>query len=277
MASKEGLVRIADFDGTFTVETGNRFELAWSGLLSQKLEIPIDDLLPKLDDARSEVLAHPEKYGWNIDGIIVAPPTSDRFLLMNNATRIVVEGLRREDRHPRFLDSIQTERLIEDLYDACYHLAESEFKGGAHDFIEEQHRTGKFVIVTNSRTDSVTHQLERLMGPDNGITVLGNAKKYKVSACSSAIAMPGLPRPAFLDRPYYEQILRALLDESERGVVIGDVAELDLILPLSMGFNGILVTSPRTPVWEVDYVNLHPNGKAVGTLDEAAGYIRSLS
>ncbi len=276
MVSHETLCRISDFDGVYTEAIGDEYEQVWGRIFSQRLGMPFTDLWPLVEFARLQVLAHPESYGWEDDGKIVAPAT-DRFIVMNCVVPIVMSVLRDMPNHPLRWDTINIYTLTEDLYQTCYQAGQAKFKAGAREFIEEQHRTGKFVIVTNSKMDSVSRKLEKLMGPDNGIIVIGDALKNKIAANSPSITISGLARPVYWDRPFYSEILRALVQDTKEGVVIGDVTELDLIPALSMGLNGVLVKSKDTQPWEIDYIDSHPHGKSVNTLEEAAAHIRSLT
>jgi hypothetical protein len=55
-------------------------------------------------------------------------------------------------------------------------------------------------------------------------------------------------------------------------VVIGDIFELDLAMPLALGARVGLVTSPRTPAYERAYVTAHPRAKLIEDLAEIPAY-----
>jgi hypothetical protein len=55
-------------------------------------------------------------------------------------------------------------------------------------------------------------------------------------------------------------------------VVVGDIFELDLAMPLAMGARIGLVTGPRTPPYEVDYVTAHPRGRVLATIGEVPAF-----
>src|SRR5439155_9674811 len=87
------------------------------------------------------------------------------------------------------------------------------------------------------------------------------------TAAPDELAMPGLDRPVLLRRREYHDILRAILDEAGRTfaelVVVGDIFELDLAMPLSLGARVGLVSSARTPDYERAFVTSHPRAALI--------------
>ena len=87
------------------------------------------------------------------------------------------------------------------------------------------------------------------------------AKKYVVDNNGDSgttkleFKLSGLDRPIFCKRPHYFDLLQRL--RSERGLVwadflvVGDIFELDLALPLILGANVALMRSPTTPSYEI--------------------------
>jgi hypothetical protein len=51
-------------------------------------------------------------------------------------------------------------------------------------------------------------------------------------------------------------------------VVVGDIFELDLALPLALGARVGLATGARTPPYEVAFVENHPRGRVLTSLHE---------
>ena len=58
-------------------------------------------------------------------------------------------------------------------------------------------------------------------------------------------------------------------------LVIGDIFELDLALPLCLGARVALMTNDHTPQYEKDFLFSHPNGHLVSNLTEAIDLIQS--
>ena len=83
--------------------------------------------------------------------------------------------------------------------------------------------------------------------------------------------MPGLARPVLLRRREYHAILRGLLDDAGATfadlVVVGDIFELDLAMPLALGARVGLVASAHTPAYECAFVE-PPRGRLI---DDLAG------
>jgi hypothetical protein len=73
-----------------------------------------------------------------------------------------------------------------------------------------------------------------------------------------------------LRRRLYHDIVRSILDEEQASfddlVVVGDIFELDLAMPLALGARVGLVTSPRTPPYERAFVAAHPRATLVDDL-----------
>jgi FMN phosphatase YigB (HAD superfamily) len=276
MYSQESLHRISDFDGTVTEKNGDSYERTFTELLAKRLNLHLDDFQQMLSDAKDVVRDHPDEYGWKINGRIVAPATGDQTIFIHSASSVVIDELRTSAPHARFLESIRTETLIDELYQRCYPLSEWKFKDGAKDFIEEQNASGKFAIVTNSDPAKVSARLGRLLGEEHTVRIIGNARKYHVESDWPQTTFPDLRRPVYIDRPVYRSILLEFFRNSGHGVVIGDIAELDLLLPLTMGYHGILLQSSHTPQSEILYVRGQTKGSTVESLPDASRYIHEI-
>ena len=58
--------------------------------------------------------------------------------------------------------------------------------------------------------------------------------------------------------------------------MLGDIFELDLSLPLTMGSTVGLMVNPFSPEYEVDYLNGHPRGAVHTDLASALTWIEGL-
>ena len=107
-----------------------------------------------------------------------------------------------------------------------------------------------------------------------------HARKFDVddawTGAEAELAMPGLDRPVLLRRRAYHDILRAILDDAGKTfadlVVIGDIFELDLAMPLALGARVGLVSSARTPTYERAFVEAHPRAQIIGELAEIPAF-----
>lgn len=272
-SSRELTLRASDYDNTLTRPTRSHFISVWKVELQKVLNIPQDDLERHWRRATNYIAQNKSLLGWERNGRIVAP-VSGQSIRANVITRRIVEQLRDEPRHPRRLDALESDVLLDSLYQKGRPYAKWKFRPDAKDFIRDQHSAGGFSIVTNSRADIVTHELDDYLGVGHGIHVVGNSRKYEVSS-NKKMTVPGLDRPVYIDRSIYRKILRRLLGKGS-GYVIGDVAELDLYAGLFLGMHAILLADSDTPAWETNYISNHPRGKVVRSLDDASRYINSL-
>ena len=89
--------------------------------------------------------------------------------------------------------------------------------------------------------------------------------------------LPGLRRPVLLRRRLYFDALERLRGGADVGwedvVVVGDIFELDLCLPLAMGARVGLFANEFTPQYEVDYLRAHPRGRVITALDEIPAFV----
>jgi hypothetical protein len=141
-------------------------------------------------------------------------------------------------------------------------------------------------IVTNSDTHAVAGKLEALDRDAPGAgwlvpRVRGGARKFDIddswTGVASDLSIPGLSRPVLLRRRSYYDILETIVRTAGAGfgelIVVGDVFELDLALPLALGARVGLVASPRTPSYERAFVASHPRGRVLDQLSEIAEFV----
>jgi len=79
-----------------------------------------------------------------------------------------------------------------------------------------------------------------------------------------------------LRRRMYHDILKSLLDAAGATfadlVVVGDIFELDLAMPLSLGARVGLFATDRTPPYERAFVEAHPRGGLIEDLAEIPAF-----
>src|SRR6185503_11542990 len=96
------------------------------------------------------------------------------------------------------------------------------------------------------------------------------------AGAQSELTIPGLERAVLLRRKAYHDILATVLAEAgsswEELVVVGDIFELDLAMPLSLGARVGLVTSPRTPAYERAFVTAHPRAALIEDLSQIPAF-----
>ena len=142
--------------------------------------------------------------------------------------------------------------------------------------------TGRGRVLEHSREEQVQNKIRTLGQSAPGQLdwlvdrVHGNARKYVVdpdfSQVETSLQLPGLARPILLRRSNYHAVLDALREEAgaewSEMLVIGDIFELDLSLPLAMGASVCLLVNPFTPGYEKNFLEKHPRGHVIHDLAE---------
>ena len=188
------------------------------------------------------------------------------------------------DESEALLNPQDRERVLDGLlYKYNYQKTTQVFRNGAMELlqalVDEQ-----CYIVTNSHTDAVQHKLSLLenkrkqgksLSPFQS-RVFGRAQKYVVDPTfdlvPESLTLPELSRPVLLRRRHYYQVLNELLSSCNLDWsqlwIFGDIFELDLSLPLSLGAQVGLVVNPFTPSWELNFLQSHPRGHLINDLSE---------
>jgi len=112
----------------------------------------------------------------------------------------------------------------------------------------ELSKVADIYVVSNSETDNIEYEAAVLGISKAPFTLIGGAKKYKVSGDENSIV--GIPT----DRPDYRKILLCLRDQHKSLTVVGDNFSLDLVTPLSLGMDVAYIPNPLTPPAILDYV-----------------------
>ena len=181
------------------------------------------------------------------------------------------------------------------LYKYNYQKTNTVFRPGAAKFfsrlreLEQGTNPLYTIVVTNSHTIPVQEKI-RLLGKEHDIDfswlverVVGSARKYvidnSIATLPECLSIPNLERPIYVRRSQYHTILNGILQNYdstwENTTVLGDIFELDLSLPLSMGATVGLMQNPFSPQYEVDYLNSHDRGAVHPDLASALRWIES--
>lgn len=250
---------VLDFDGVLTdpvIEAGPALA-EWSRLFSVTSGMPLDDLLSLEKEIAVRIRADPEA-GWEKDGQIIAPATADPYVFH---TSLYVE-LMRELRNTRYTvpeDDDKGMELLHRLFNESYGHQVTAFREGAAEFL--QSLQWPTTIVTNSDAAKVVKKLDMLgVHPKGG--VVGNAKKYVNDPSAAELpesrSLEGMARPVLLRRKLYKQVLDEIAPLPS--VVIGDIFELDLAMPLALGYTGILYRTEGAQEREIAHMLKEPKG-----------------
>lgn len=250
---------VLDFDGTFTNvhEEARDFPRAYRADVS---DVCGRDITKEWDEAAATIAADPDKYGWEVDGKLVAPANADPYV---HSTAVATLLWRRLG---ILKDARLRSELVQIIYRKAYEQTRTAFRPHAREVIDALMGSGMpTYIVTNSHTEMVEKKLNDLgLGKQERPHVLGDARKFIAGslaqpdpvfdALPETTQVPGLQRPVYVRRAYYFQALRKIWKATGAGpentLVVGDIYELDLALPAHLGAHVHLMTREGTNRWE---------------------------
>jgi hypothetical protein len=278
-------VLVLDFDGTMTdaeaegrpFRDGYLEDLAL--LVGRK---PGDtEILTLAEAAEDELARAPASHPFVWLGRAVAPASVDPYLRMVPIAHRVLD---RFDAIPNETDRARLLSSVLYKYNYAKTLGRPVFRAGAAQVLRTLAGSQTW-IVTNSDTHAVAGKLAALDREVTGVAwltsrVRGFARKFDVddswSGVPPELALPGLERPVLLRRRAYHDALRGVLAEAgahwDQVVVVGDIFELDLAMPLALGARVGLIDSARTPEYERAFVEAHPRAQLMRELAEIPGF-----
>lgn len=270
---------VLDFDGTMTdaEAEGAPFRAGYLGDIAAITGLPLDEVFALAERFEAEVAKAPEAHGWLFNGRIVAPATVDPYLRVMPVARRIL------DHAGRFMDEADRTGLLDAiLYKYNYQKTLDAPREGALEVLLAL-KDAPVYVVTNSHTDAVSRKVEAIGHPGKLDWLLprihGRAKKYVLDddfdALAESMQLPGLDRPVLLRRRHYHDVLDGLRRdvgcEWSEILVVGDIFELDLAVPLALGARVGLMCNAFTPVWESAYLADHPRGALLSSVSEIPG------
>lgn len=278
-------VLVLDFDGTMTdaEAEGRPFRDGYlEDLCTLVGKSPGDfDVETIAIRVENELAAAPENHPFLWMERAVAPATVDPYLRMVPIAHAIL------DTYGVLKDPVDRGRLLGSIlykYNYGKTLGRPVFRSGAGDVLRGLAGRDAW-IVTNSDTHAVAGKVAALDRESPGVAwltsrVRGHARKFDIdpswTGVDETLALPGLDRPVLLRRRLYHDILKTILDNAgatfEDLVVIGDIFELDLAMPLALGARVGLVASQRTPSYERAFVSSHPRARVIEDLAEVPGF-----
>lgn len=256
---------ILDFDGTLTDvwKEARPFSTIFKTKLCKLLDISHPDLEKKFTSAVRIIQAHPGNFGWERNGVIVAPAVVDPYILHRSVATIIIEEINYKPR-----SNETTDELLDRMFTESYQHTDTVFRSGAEELLLFLQNICTCIVVTNSDPTIVEKKLITLLGMNHGLILRGFAKKYDLDPTwhevPETMQPKGFPRPIYLRRKAYGDILQSI---GQVDLVIGDIYELDLALPDHWNIPTILVLSEQTPHWEKQYYQSHPRGNSVNSLN----------
>ncbi len=249
---------IFDFDGTLTDADRHApaFHQATQEELATALHISSQAVYALWQDANAFFSNAAVETGWDNQGFIVAPVLADPYLRANAITRRILET------HAGNASNGDVAAMVHEIHRASYERARPPFRDLAKPVLEKAILDNKcVVVVTNSDHQAVSKRINDLgLKQRDKILVRGGAQKFVIAPpsrpCDSFGNMPevmrvdGLNRPILLKRGRYYDVLRDIWDHTgiapSATLVSGDIFELDLAMPSSLGSHIHLVTRPST-------------------------------
>jgi len=276
---------VLDFDGTMTdaEAEGRPFREGYLEDLALLVGLAPDDASVRAiaDEVEAELAAAPASHAFMWMGRPVAPATVDPYL------RMVPIAHRILDRHRAVPSAEDRGRLLGSVlykYNYAKTLGHPVFRTGAGAMLRSLAGSRTW-IVTNSDTHAVAGKVAALDREAPGVAwltsrVRGFARKFDVddgwTGAPGEMTIPGLERSVLLRRRSYFEIITEVLAEAGSSfaelVVVGDIFELDLAMPLALGARVGLVTSSRTPDYERAFVTAHPRAKLIEDLAEIPAF-----
>ena len=295
-------VVVSDFDGVYT-ETGAVFEPYlefYAESLTRKLGGDQAWYEGRLRAGVTRVREAHELYGWKVGDFIVAPAASDPYVLVRSAATWVCDlyqlfrtTVERDEWQESVFNRFEAEpvpmkpgapRLLEWLSMRDAYIVSNSSPGPVRGRLQKlvaalasgDPAYGAYLeeLLQRTRPGEGSHcalaasNVQRLL--DRG-RVQGGAKKYLVDAMlhvvNAELKVPGLVRPVLLHRPRYYELVGTWLQEAGATwrdlLVIGDIYELDLALPLELGAQVILVDNGWVQPWERTFLAEHPDARIV--------------
>jgi phosphoglycolate phosphatase-like HAD superfamily hydrolase len=253
---------VLDFDGTLTDADAHApaFYEASGQELAQRLGWDGSTLRREWQRARAVVAGLPSTAAWMVNGRGVCPATADPYLIANSVTQLLFS-----EHRPALASAALTAGVLE-VHRAAYRRVPPPLRPEACSVLEELCAGGYHLrVVTNSHTQAVAGMLDALSfrGRDQ-VIVRGDAGKFSVCGSAAAdarfeslpevVEWPEVGRAIHLRRGRYFDLLRATWDETGTDpastLVVGDVFELDLAMPVVLGTHVHLVTRAGTMLHE---------------------------
>lgn len=284
---------VTDFDGVWT-EPEREARAVYAHLVTELARVsgrPAEAVWELVERHAARVRAHPDRFGWPIEGVFTSYVDEDYFAFPAAVGRSIEEE--REPEAAALHACVRREfPNMGAFLDHCYHSTGDRFRAEVrHDLAAGAERVLAWLLEQGMAVTFVTNApLVKVVDwfGVNGVAVAdardpahaaaplrayGRAGKQWLGDTSQALDCAG--RLVRTDRPQYREIL-----ERERPeVVLGDVLSLDLAQPLALraqrrpgapAFVGLLRRA-HTPRWVLDSV-----GPAAAQIDFAVHHVTQL-
>lgn len=243
---------LSDFDGVWTEPTREMHavhatvvgELARLGGVEQAR---MEELYASF---AQEVMRHPQRHGWKIDGQVTSFVDEDVFAMPTAVGQLIDQGEFAGTAHFRQAVLREWTHVI-DFLDHCYHSTCDRFRalhshdlapGAARVLAWLMERDVAITFATNAPAEKVIQWFDhqgyavadaRTQSREQAqLRVYGRAGKQWLGSSKKTMDYNG--RAVAIDRPQYRQII----EDENPDLIVGDVLSLDLSLPLAMRADG---------------------------------------
>ena len=286
---------ILDFDGTLTAEetqAGSLAERSLDTLASEIVGAPRGQLAADYAATRARLLAAPQRYCWEVNGLVASYCDEGAFILNTTTLQVMLRDA------PAYAEAVavafpQAEYdPVVDCTNYLFHRHTAElpprFRPAARNVLAAllSHPGCAPLVLTNSLGDKVQRHLAAL-ALDGEIAVLGDTRQYAMSpGWTHRFAHPMLgeiqvwpvseTRRVDLRRPAYYRALAQAASDGARLAVVADTLSLPGALPLMMGIPFFLLCTAYTPDWCAQAVAAHPLGCVLKDLTDLPALVRGL-
>jgi hypothetical protein len=286
---------IIDFDGTLTAEETQAKPLAEKSLdtlANEIVHLPRPQLASDYEATRARLLAAPQRYWWQVNGLIASYCDEGAFILNTTTLQVMLASNPvYAEAIARFFPRSEYDPVV-DCTNYLFHRHTAElppaFRPAARHMLTAliDHPDRRPIVLTNSLGDKV----QRLLGAldlDGEVEVLGDTRQYEMDpGWAQRFLHPELGeiqvwpipggRQVDLRRPiYYRALLQAAADGA-RLAVVGDTFSLPGALPLMMGIPFFLLRTPYTPDWCANVTDAHPLGRVLDDLADLPAALDTL-
>ena len=281
---EQKIIVSADCDGTLTnlEKSAEGFTANYLRRVQKDLNLSPEQFQRVWNTCQTEVKENPNDHGFRDPetGVITAPSNGDHMTFVRSIAEYLLTtllqnpeslGFEKNHKWPKPLpqDGVQLNTFIDTkFFLPTYDETKGEkldFKEGIEDFLDWLLGvTEKRSIITNSSTTKIEDEVDKI-GFGGRVPVHGDAKKYILN---TKWALPGrglptmdvkpiLERLYYLQREFYFKALMASGFNLEgKKIIIGDCLEMDLILPVILGADGIYMTRPTSPPHEIEIAKM---------------------
>ncbi len=272
---------VLDFDGTLTdvdQEAGPAVD-GWRTDIRNELGLSASEIERKWLKAQARIEAEPAKYGWLMGSRIVAPAYADPLVMARTISDLLF------DEAEVYMDRPEREDILQNrFFKGNYGKISTVFKDGADEFLRGLRDKFAVCIVTNSGTSGVEKKVAQLPIDHSTIPICGDARKYVLDLSwkdvPESVEREGYGRSLFLQRQKYGAVLSELITSRglnpEQVAVVGDIYELDLLLPEHQGMHIVLTPRDSTPAFEIEAVRTSPIGYVARNLTDVLEHLKRL-